>query len=466
MPLLVCGLICGSLAGVSLTQAQTTPQAKKPVAKTAAKPKPVARAVAHPPAKTAVKVAAKKTPAPRAVVASRPKATGMEWVRSLQTWLYPIKISPNAGGITLVETRGLGVENNFIILPLDSVLSAWLSRSDLRFFVNDSTEAHVADLDLASNIAILKVDSPLPATLNRNQIRSELPATGESMAAAESRDAIHGGPRFVGTTRDGESIRYLFQRNGTLENGGFIFDRTGNLVSVVPALRNTGDDQRIWASSTQSIVELLHRQDGPKPASVSGVEERHNQLVTWQEHWTRAFVTSPKLVSAQNLNCETNLASISDASIASKIRQMNSMNCESKTSIPLGAGYSGGLELKTGNVVLRSPSLNDNEGLQLAKTFGSSYFDDLAKRSTQVNLLTVQDCHESSVVNQKGAMVHVRFCTSALKTDKGLSDTVVALSSVDAGSHAYVVAARMKGFDQNNTKKVIEALIENGESLK
>ena len=413
------------------------------------------------------------------MAATRPAVThaknsGMEWIRSLQTWLYPIKISSTAGGISLFETRGLGVENHFVILPLDSVLTAWLSRSDLHFYINNTNEAHVADLDLASNIAILKVDTPLVATLSRNQIRADIPNAGESMAAVESRDAIHGGPRFVGTSRDGDSIRYLFQRNGTLESGGFIFDKTGNLVSVVPSIRSGTDsahdsghgEQRIWASSTQSIVELLHRQDGPKPASTSGNEERHNQLVTWQEHWTRAFVTAPKTVSAMNLNCESNLASIGDSAIASKIRQMNSMNCESKTSLPLGAGYNGGLELKTGNVVLNTPSLTDNEGMQLAKTFGTSYFDDLARRSTQVNLLTVSDCHESSVVNQKGAMVHVRFCTSALKTDKGLADTAISLSSVDAGSHAYVVAARMKGFDQNNTRKVIEALIENGESLK
>ena len=442
--------------------------------KTAAAGKSLARnqSASKPPSKTPKSAVAAhaKPPAPPVhnamAVAPKPKAGGMDWVRSLQTWLYPVKISTSPTGSRLFETRGLAVESNYLLVPLDSVLTAWLSRSDLHFYVNDSVEARVADLDLASNVAILKVDGAFPSSLSRNQIRSDIPAVGESLAAAESRESIHGGPRFVGLLHDGDNTRYEFQRNGTLESGGFIFDRSGNLVSVVPASHPGVTNERIWASSTQSIVELIHKQDGPKPASVSGFEERHNQLVSWQEHWTRAFVTDQKTVSVQNLDCHTNLASINETAVATKIRQMNAMDCATRTPLSLGGGYTGGMELKTGNIVLRTPSLSDADGLKLAKTFGSDYFTDLASRSTEVNLLTVSDCQQNSVVNAKGQMVHVHYCTSALKTDKGLSDTVVAISSVDSGSHAYVVAAHLKGFDQNNTKKVMDALIEYGESLK
>jgi hypothetical protein len=396
----------------------------------------------------------------------------IEAIRNLYAAVKNVQVSTGPGTGRLDESVGLTIDNQYLLMPLDFVLGAWLSRSDLHFFVDESHEARVVDLDLGNNLALLHVDQPMLGSISRSQIRNDIPAAGEPLAVVDVKDSLRSGPRFVASVRDGDSIRYEIVTSGAFKNGGFLFDRSGRLVSVVPAastqksLGEGNGNGKAWASSTQSIFEILHRQDTPKPASLSGVDERHKQLVTWQEHWAQSLVPTKQLISTQKLDCHNRIASISEQSVASQIRQMNAMGCEARTSIPLGGNYSAGFELKTGNIVLREPSLSDPQTLLLAKTYAADYFSDLEQSSKSVNLMTNQECQENKVTNKQGHAVQIKFCTSALKTDQGLNDTVIAVSSVDSGSHAYVVAAHLKGFDQGNTKKVMEAMIENGGSLK
>ena len=425
----------------------------------------------RPTAKTAAHHAA---PVPRATVAA-PKTRGpSDAFLAIPSYLQTVEVATTPGGNRLGQSISLAVRDQYLLLPLDFVLSAGIARSDIHFYVGSTLEAHLVDLDLSANLALMRVDQPLPSTLPQTQIRTSLPMAGELLAFVDVKDSLRGGPRFLGTIRDGDNIRYQILTNQETKTGGFLFDRAGRLVSVVPAAAKSReglaaddkDNLRTWSSSTQAIFEILRRQETPKPASASGLEDKHRQLLSWQERWAQSLVSAPHMLSTGQLDCHSQIANLTDESIASQIRQMNAMDCETKTILPLGGKYTAGLELKSGHITLRGAAMSDQDTLQLAKTFASGFFAELEQSSKQVNLLTTEQCHESKVTTQQGRPVQVKFCTSALKADQGLNDTVIAVSGTDTSSHAYVVAAHLRGFDQSNTKKVMDALIENGGSLK
>lgn len=382
------------------------------------------------------------------------------WTKSAPGWTRALHAADGLRLTSYADTVALALDGQYLVVPWSFITETWLARSDAHFYLDDpKQEVFLTDVDLAANMALLKVSTPLIPSYNRGQIRLDSPRLEEPLLILASRDWIRPGGRVLRTKSDGVYTR--FQIAATTQdqaNAQYVFDRNGGLVAI------GGGSEKLWSSSAKSLFDLLRRQDGPHPASVSTSDQRRRQLYYWQERWAHGIVPNRGSFSLQPLDCQAYVASIAEQSLATQVRSVKALDCEGRFQLQLGAGYSAGVRLWTGEAMLRG----GGEGMsdKLVQAFSAEAFADLNKSAALVNLMTVPDCSETNVVNQKGQSVRVRFCTTALKVEPGLSDTAVSVSSLDTAQRAYFAVARLKGFDQMNTKKVIEALVENIRSPK
>jgi hypothetical protein len=187
------------------------------------------------------------------------------------------------------------------------------------------------------------------------------------------------------------------------------------------------------------------------------------QLVEWQDGLMKSiFPRADGRVDWHGFDCHAELAKINDATVAPLIKSIKTMRCSVGSEIQLGGEYSAGVEFMSGtaqiNDVPRQPS---SIAPIVTSALGADAFQNLTQVSATVNRMTTPDCSQNDVINKHGLAVHVRFCTAALKSEVGLNDTAVIVSSLSGRSTLEFWSARLKGFNQVNSRRVIESMIDN-----
>lgn len=390
-----------------------------------------------------------------AAVASASRSAGSAGRAAWMTALRTVRVTDSAAGTYYSEITALAVDSSHLVVPWTFIAEVSLNRAGARFFADGSgRDLTLVDVDLSANLALLKSADPTSRALSRDQIRLDLPKSNEAFFAVSASGEARTGARFSGVLNEGSFPRYLVHFSS--DDGArvrYIFDSAGLLTAVF-----TRTDESRWAASSRAVYELLRRQEGPRPASASANYQRRSQLYYWQNRWTQSLLSSGARLSLGGLNCQTRLSSIADKALASQLKNIHSLDCEEKLSLPVVNDYSAGLRVSTGDALLRSSDLES--GRKLLQSVSEDAFGDLEKSAALVNLMTVANCRDNKVDNPGGAHLLVKFCTSALKFEPGLADTAIAVTSLDTGARAHYAVARLKGFDRENTRRVLRAMIE------
>ena len=375
-------------------------------------------------------------------------------------------------GVVLGEVAGLAAADNYVLLPLVFVSDVSLSKANVHFFVDDedgrvSQELVLSDLDLDAGIALFKAANRITPSLALNKIREALPVSQEALVSVTAPDVVIPGAKFLRSKKDVSALRFQIATGAALaaNQADYIFDRSGNLVAVATG---SSDGGGVWSGSSHSIMGLMKKRS---PANVaSGLDARHRQLFAWQDRWAQALNPSKKGLSLRFMDCQAHNAKIVSEKIAGQVQKLEAKACESRFSLPLGGGYEAGIQVQLGEAFIKPSSSferNREQSLaQLSGAFASTIFDDFSRSIASVNQFTTSDCKDSQVTNGSGQNVIVHYCTSALKGETGLNDTSISVSALDSswrgtGSHAYLSAVRLKGFGEAQTRKVLEAMIEN-----
>lgn len=384
----------------------------------------------------------------------------LQWAQEAPMWARTVKASDRTG-ITVDEASALAIDAQYLVVPSEFASTVRISAGFVRFFVDQPLqEAQVIDMDLAAGFALLKVERPLGATFTRGKLRIESPQAGESLFTLNNARQMKAGSRYIQPRRDGDFISYKIAHGGTgVSWSGFHFDRSGRLVGATMSAPGT---ETSWASSAASLYSMLRNHDQPRPASQGAInDQRRQQLTTWQDRWTQTLVAPRQPVASSGpQECRTRLVHLSSTAIASQVSQVTSVACESVTELSLGAGYAAGFTTNRGLAVLLPGKFGAKTEADLAQAIASEQFSELEKGAHLVNLLTVPECRTENAVNARGQSVHVRFCTSALKNEDAINDTVVSVTRSLAGAQVAFATARLRGFSQANTKRVIASLMD------
>ena len=379
-----------------------------------------------------------------------------QWMTLAPGWTRAVRATDSRAGTYYAETLGLVIDSRYVIVPWTFISDVWLSRGGSKIMIEGSQgEATLVDIDLVTNIALLKTAEVTVPTFYRTEMRLDVPAAEEPLLVISARNWLRGGAKFLRTKMDGLFVRYqiAFGANDP-SSVRYVFDKAGRFIAMSSG---ASSGENIWSSPSRTVYELLRKQSGPRPASIG--DQRRAQLYYWQDRWTKTLVPARSTLSVQGFDCQTRLTSVADRELAAQIKNVHSLECSEKLTLPIGGGYSAGARLLMGEATLRSssPGLND----RFAAAASSEIFSEFNRATSMVNLLTVADCRENEVVNQLNQSVHVKFCTSALKFEPGLSDTAIVVSTLDHSNRANFFVARLRGFDQKNTKLILESLVEN-----
>lgn len=390
-----------------------------------------------------------------------------------------VRASDPDTGVLLADITALVVNEGYLLLPLEFVSDVALARNNVRFFLDEggkvSQEVFLTELDLDAGLALFKTSSKLTPSLSIGRVSEAAPQPNDSLISVSTMNVARPGGKFLKAKQDVSTTHFLFAlaSGPSTPQVNYVFDRDGELVGVASGPEKNG---AVWAASGRSVAALIRRAiSSPAPASVAGLEPRHRQLISWQDRWTQALNPSKKGIVTRFLDCRSHHASISDEKIASQVHRFEAKACDSRFSLPLGGGYEAGIQMQIGEAFIKpSPSFNQDRERSLAsisEAFAAPLFSGLSRTTASVNLLTSSDCRDSQAINGSGQRVAVRFCTSALKGESGLNDTSISVASLDtswrgAGAHAYVAAVRLKGFGQTQTRRILEAMIENPQEAK
>lgn len=383
-------------------------------------------------------------------------------------------------GISLAEVAALVVADGYLVLPLEFVSEVSLAKNAAHFYVDDSIgkvsqEVFLADLDLDAGLALFKGTAKIIPSLPTSRMRESAPAVQDVLTSVVALNTMRAGAKFLRSKQDVSTVRYQI----SIGSGGgspseasrvnYVFDRVGQLVAVAMGPERDG---ATWAASGRS-VSLLVRRAGSSPApasSAQGLEARHRQLLTWQDRWTQALNPSAKGLVTRFLECKPFSPVFEDLKLAAYVHRVEARACESRFALPMGAGYAAGVEVQMAEAFIKpAPAFERNRQRslgQISAAFASNLFTQQERSTASVNQLTTADCQDNETTNTSGQRVVVRFCTAALKGQPGLNDTSIAVSTLDSawrgpGSHAYLASARLRGFGQNQTRRILEAMIEN-----
>lgn len=419
-------------------------------------------------------------------VVSAPQRSTPAWIKTAPLWARWIYATDSKTNQPIGKTLALALEGNRLVAPLDFISTAWLTQSDVVFNVEapvtlssaasannaphqmTNTTIELIDLDLTGNIALFQSHLEISPFVSRSQFRLDPPKAGESLASVASTEYLLPGTRFVEAKSNGINSSYRLSLNKKgLTNASYQFDRSGRLVSISSAAAINDNQPTVWSTPPRSLAFLLDRQTNPKSNMNYGtVAERRRQLYSWQERWTQNLISPKESFNLAELDCKQNLSPIRNREIASRTIKMSATTCQTPYPIYLGSNYQAGANITLGSIQLNSVVSDEDLTKQLVYSVAENMFMDLEQKSTMVNLMTLSECQNSRVKNVRGIQLAVRFCTSALKNESGLNDTVIAVVDAGQGKTNSFSVARLKGFNQTNTKRFIASLIEDFGSKK
>ncbi len=426
--------------------------------------------------KADTKANAKAKPAPRVKQFVKSVEIG-NWMRIAGSSAQYLQVADSPTGFVYAKTLGFTMDRQFVIVPWTFIAQISLARSGARFFLEEPSgrnlnrvEARVVDFDLGADAAVLRLDRPVAQSYSKSDLRLDPPDRDESLMVLSGPNWLRADGKFLGLKSDGHVTQYRFSvGSGTAgpEMNHVIFDRLGRLVALASSegIADRFSDHAVWAAPARSISEMLLRQEGPRPAAVNA-NQLHNQLQAWQDHWTQSLLGNMSTFSLQSLDCQPRMTSVADMGTAAVVRSDRALSCLSRFSLPMGSGYKSGLSLVTGEAILQARfDGSDSAVLPIERAVSASAFSDLENDAKVINLLTVPICETSTVTNRHGEPIHVRFCTSALKREPGYNDSILSVTSMQAGNKTKYAVARLRGFNQDNSRKILVALVENLRSL-
>lgn len=378
--------------------------------------------------------------------------------------ILSMRASWSAEGPRLAETGALGLDGQYVIVPASFVSEVWTSSGDARFYVEDSTQPlDLIVFELTSDIAVFYSRVRVPASINRNRVRTEAPSQAEALVSL-AKSAPSAEVRRSGSWTEGSLWGELYNSVSGSTPSRFIFDRNGRWVSMTGVRKARGVFNGDHGASSSRVLELIAMWEANPQKSTTDRRSLLSQLASWQNVWVSWFFeASRRGPSLRWLDCQASPAVVREPAMAGDIEGTRTVNCNSVAPLPLGGGYNAGVQVVRGDLALRR---DVKQFLMNDKTSGSVFAESLfAAQNTDtgnVNVLTVPECQKSDVMNKMGKKFQLRFCTSALKNHPGLSDTAISVISTDTGTRASLIAARLKGFDPNHTKRFMQWMLDSG----
>ena len=469
---LVTALIC--VSGLAIADDLTLtlrpigkPAAKKPNAKTATKAlaaaKPGAKPVTAAPRKdsrVAVKTLVTKLPAK--VVA---RALVPQTIQKIEL------VAVNAPETTLAETSGVIVEHSYVIVPFDVIASVALHRGEPAFFVGaQRVHATLVDFDLTSNQALLKTDTSFTEGLTLTSIRQQWPRAEEPIIASQG----VGGQRFSGKiheiSNDGVVSRFTVPSPFSAQNvESFAFDPNGNLLGM---RSREQDDYSPSAYTYQLVSKVLQKQ----PASSQGLLVKlHQQWTALQSKWAEALIQDASRLRMQQwqvglgtkmLKCQPLHARVADRNLAALVNRAEGQSCVNRASTKVDIDYQPGVETVSGVGNLRG-DVDGAKWNSLTSEMALSFFSPYDSDIQAVSLFTAPICEENSARSRNGQELRIHFCTSSLKAESGLNDSVFFVTTRQPAGDGFAFSGiRLKGFDQTNSKALVWAVMESFKGLK
>ena len=398
--------------------------------------------------------ASQKTAKKSAKASKAPSSSDEQKQSGLPGWFKMVRIVDAESSASLGEASALAIDDRYLVVPWRFISQVRATNARVRYIVADSgQEARLLDADTFSGIALLRASSFLFPSMARAQIRTDNPEAGEALVSLQAAHLPHVRSRVSRVQSDG-AVQRLRIEGETLEGvdrSAYHFDRFGRLVGV-----SYGKDA---AGLSRAVSDLLRRHDGPRPAAVDHLDLKKRQLVYWQDRQIQLLSPLRSLLSLKHLDCRLHIPSVADKKTAAYVKNARSKSCETPLPVTVAGDYSMGARFWSQEVTLNGVSDDIEE--RLVQALSAEAFAEHDKSSALVGLMTPSDCRENVIKNTQGRKVRVRFCTSALKVEPSLSDTIIAAGAIDGRDKAFINVARLRGFNQTNTKRVIEALIEN-----
>jgi hypothetical protein len=386
-------------------------------------------------------------------------------VNTSAKFLQRFWISPSASNSILVQDWAIALQQGYLLAPLDLVLTAASSHIGLDIFVgSNALRAQLVDFDLANGWALLKVPYEFPKALALNSIRNTPIADSETLyAVTGNAPAIE--VKALAPIRDGGLLRLPISQ-GTPLGTWYFFDAQKHWVAMRPS------SQEVASLAVSSLGLFRHLAQNRQVSLVNG-EDKSSQLVPIQDFWTTALNEKRARLNMANwqmglnvsqFDCQVLAPQVSDKSIAAEIDFVEAQTCHSRASVPLASSYSAGVDVLGEVVTLRNPKEPSLE--KISRALMSEMSKEFEKSAAQVNFLTSAECSSQMVSGIDGQKVFTSFCTSALKNERSLNDSLVSVAALDLHGHLAITAARLRGFSQKNTRLLLGNMAADLRSLK
>lgn len=387
----------------------------------------------------------------------------------ISNYIRALRVGYNGPVPQLALGQALAVNDSYIVTSADFVSEAWTNSGDVKFFVQDSTQAlALVGFDLGSNLAIFStgLGSHMDHTLPLQRIRVESAVTGEDYTSLGFSGLI-GGARRLRPVQDLTFVRERFELPASValsagSGGGgvqFLFDKAGRWLGSVSLLDQRAGSRKFDVTSANQAAELIRQLEQHPPQALPSSVLR-TQAASWQERWTNTFFESAKKgLALRTLECEAEALHVDDQKLAGELVRTRLVRCNNAMPVTLTRDYAMGVELVTGEVTYSS----DVKTFLAHDTSPTTVFSPVSTRQrspASINVMTGAECEKSDVTNSHGHHMHVRFCTSALKNAAGLNDTTLTVVSSDTGVTSTLHSLHLRGFEPKNTKRFMEWLIE------
>jgi hypothetical protein len=380
-------------------------------------------------------------------------------------------VAVNAPETTLAETSGVVIERNYVVVPFDVIASVGLHRGEPAFFVGPQrVHATLADFDLTANQALLKTDQPFAQSLSLASIREQWPRAEESVTASQG----VGGQKFNGRihqiTSDGVLSRFSVPSPFTAKSvESFAFDQNGSFIG----LRSRAQDD--YSPSTYTRL-MMNRVFQKQPASTqSMLVKLHQQWTELQSKWTETLIQDASRLRMQQwqvglgtkmLKCQPLHTKVADRALASLVNRAEGQSCVNRASTKVDDDYQPGVETVSGVGNLRG-AVDEDKWKSLTHEMALSFFNTFDADIQPVSLFAAPICEESAAKSRSGQELRIHYCTSSLKSESGLNDSVFFVTTRQPAGEGFAFSGiRLKGFDQTNSKALVWAVMESFKRLK